>query len=82
MFTNIIAALFDSFALTDLLTRGGPYVGHAGVTTFLMYQLYQDGFVNFKTGAAAVQAALMLVLVALVTWTQFRLGERRVHYGA
>ncbi|ABF44096.1 carbohydrate ABC transporter membrane protein 1, CUT1 family (plasmid) [Deinococcus geothermalis DSM 11300] len=82
VFTNIIAALFDSFALTDLLTRGGPYVGHAGVTTFLMYQLYQDGFVNFKTGAAAVQAALMLVLVALVTWTQFRLGERRVHYGA
>lgn len=82
VFTNIIAALFDSFALTDILTRGGPYVGHAGVTTFLMYQLYQDGFVNFKTGAAAVQAALMLALVALVTWTQFRLGERRVHYGA
>ncbi len=82
VFTNIVAALFDSFALTDLLTRGGPYVGHAGITTFLVYQLYQDGFVNFRTGAAAAQGALMLALVAFVTFMQFRLGERRVHYGA
>ncbi|SMB97532.1 carbohydrate ABC transporter permease [Deinococcus hopiensis] len=80
--TNIVSALFDSFALTDILTKGGPYIGHAGITTFLVYQLYQDGFVNFKTGAAAAQAALMLALVAFVTWMQFRLGERRVHYGA
>lgn len=82
VFTNVVSALFDSFALTDILTRGGPYVGHAGITTFLVYQLYQDGFVNFKTGAAAAQAALMLLLVAAITWTQFRLGEKRVHYGA
>lgn len=82
VFTNIIAALFDSFALTDILTRGGPYTGNAGATTFLVYQLYQDGFVNFKTGAAAAQAALMLVLVAFITFMQFRVGERRVHYGA
>ncbi|WP_019008832.1 carbohydrate ABC transporter permease [Deinococcus aquatilis] len=82
VFTNIIAALFDSFALTDILTKGGPYTGNAGATTFLVYQLYQDGFVNFKTGAAAAQAALMLALVAFITWMQFRVGERQVHYGA
>lgn len=82
VFTNIISALFDSFALTDILTRGGPYYHNAGITTFLVYQLYQDGFVNFKTGAAAAQAALMLALVAFVTWMQFRLGEKKVHYGA
>ena len=81
VFANIVAALFDSFALTDILTRGGPYTGHAGATTFLVYQLYQDGFVNFRTGAAAAQAVLLLALVAFVTWVQFRLGERRVHYG-
>ncbi|SEI72487.1 sn-glycerol 3-phosphate transport system permease protein [Deinococcus reticulitermitis] len=81
VFTNVISALFDSFALTDILTRGGPYFHHAGITTFLVYQLYQDGFVNYKTGAAAAQAVLMLALVAFVTWMQFRVGERRVHYG-
>ena len=82
VFTNIISALFDSFALTDILTRGGPYYHNAGITTFLVYQLYQDGFVNFKTGAAAAQAALMLALVAFITWMQFKVGEKRVHYGA
>jgi sn-glycerol 3-phosphate transport system permease protein len=82
VFTNIISALFDSFALTDILTRGGPYFHNAGITTFLVYQLYQDGFVNFKSGVAAAQAALMLVLVAFITFMQFKVGERRVHYGS
>lgn len=82
IFTNIVAALFDSFGLVDILTRGGPVYGQAGITTFLIYQLYQDGFVNFRTGAAAAQAALMLVLVGALIYIQFRLGEKRVHYGA
>ncbi len=81
VFTNIISALFDSFALTDILTRGGPYFQNAGITTFLVYQLYQDGFVNFKSGVAAAQAALMLLLVAFITYMQFKVGEKRVHYG-
>lgn len=81
VFTNVVSALFDSFALTDILTRGGPMYHNAGITTFLVYQLYQDGFVNFKTGLAAAQAVLMLVLVGFISWMQFRLGERRVHYG-
>ena len=82
VFTSVVSALFDSFALTDVLTRGGPFYNHAGITTFLTYQLYQDGFVNFKTGAAAAQAALLLLLIAAITFLQFRVGEKQVHYGA
>ncbi len=82
VFTNIISALFDSFALTDILTRGGPAYHNAGITTFLIYQLYEDGFINFKIGTAASQAALMLLLVAGITILQFSLGERKVHYGS
>ncbi|WP_291426748.1 carbohydrate ABC transporter permease [Deinococcus sp.] len=81
VFTNVVSALFDSFALTDILTKGGPYYHNAGITTFLVYQLYQDGFVNFKTGAAAAQAALMLAMVGFISWIQFRTGEKQVHYG-
>ncbi len=81
VFTNVVSALFDSFALTDILTKGGPYYHNAGITTFLVYQLYQDGFVNFKTGAAAAQAALMLAMVGFISWIQFRMGEKQVHYG-
>lgn len=82
LFTNIVSALFDSFGLVDILTRGGPVYGQTGITTFLMYQLYQDGFRNFRTGAAAAQAVLMLALVICLIVLQFRYGSRRVHYGA
>jgi sn-glycerol 3-phosphate transport system permease protein len=82
VFTNIVTALFDSFGLVNILTRGGPVYGETGITTFLIYQLYQDGFRNFETGAAATQAVLMLMLVICLIVLQFRYGNRRVHYGA
>ncbi|THF69617.1 sugar ABC transporter permease [Deinococcus sp. Arct2-2] len=82
VFTNIVSALFDSFGLVDILTRGGPVYGQTGITTFLMYQLYQDGFRNFRSGAAASQAVLMLMLVVCIVVLQFRYGNRKVHYGA
>ena len=82
VFTNIVASLFDSFGLVNILTRGGPVYGEAGITTFLVYQLYEDGFRNFKTGAAATQAVMLLMLVICLIVLQFRYGGRRVHYGA
>ena len=82
VFTNLIYALFDSFGLVDILTRGGPVYGQTGITTFLIYQLYEDGFRNFKTGVAAAEAVLMLIMVGVITVMQFRYGNRRVHYGA
>ena len=82
VFTNIVTSLFDSFGLVNILTRGGPVYGETGITTFLVYQLYEDGFRNFRTGAAAAQAVLMLLLVICIVAMQFRYGNRRVHYGA
>ena len=81
VFTNIIAALFDSFGLVDILTKGGPVYGETGITTFLIYRLYQDGFRNFNVGAAATQAVMMLALVVCLTSLQFRYGSRNVTYG-
>ena len=82
VFTNIVSSLFDSFGLVNILTRGGPVYGETGITTFLVYQLYQDGFRSFQTGLAAAQAVLMLLLVTCLIVMQFRYGNRRVHYGA
>lgn len=82
VFTNIVSSLFDSFGLVNILTRGGPVYGEAGITTFLIYQLYEDGFRNFNIGAAATQAVMMLMLVICLIVMQFRYGNRRVHYGA
>ncbi|GGJ80144.1 carbohydrate ABC transporter permease [Deinococcus aquiradiocola] len=82
IFTNVVASLFDSFGLVNILTRGGPVYGQTGITTFLVYQLYEDGFRNFRTGAAAAQAVLLLLVVVCIVVLQFRYGNRRVHYGA
>ncbi len=74
---NTIYAFFDTFPFVDLLTKGGPN----GATNILIYNIYRDGFEFFKTGLAAAQSVVLFVGVVLLTLLQFRLGERRVHYG-
>lgn len=81
VFINITYSFFDTFGLIDILTKGGPVYGNTGITTFLVYRMYLDGFENFRTGVAAAQAVLLLVMVGGITLLQFRTG-RRVHYGS
>ncbi|MDC7233173.1 MAG: sugar ABC transporter permease [Spirochaetales bacterium] len=86
IFTNLSYALFEAFALVDLLTRGGPVgaapLDNAGLTTFLIYKVFQDGFGGSSNmGFAAAQSVVLMVLVALITVFQFKVGEKRVHYG-
>ncbi|HET9026707.1 MAG TPA: sugar ABC transporter permease [Trueperaceae bacterium] len=86
VFTNLVYAFFDTFGLIDILTAGGP-VGsppfdQAGVTSTLIYKIYQDGFGGAANlGFAAAESVVLLALVALVTVMQFRFGSRRVYYG-
>ena len=86
VFTNLSYALFEAFALVDLLTKGGPVgappLDHAGLTTFMIYKVFQDGFGGSSNmGFAASQSVVLMVLVAGMTFFQFRFGERKVHYG-
>jgi len=81
IFVNLTYAIFDTFSLVDILTAGGPTLGKTGITTFLIYRVYQDGFQNFQTGFAAAQAILMLAMVGAITALQFRAG-RGINYGA
>ncbi len=86
IFTNLVYSFFDTFGMIDILTGGGP-VGsapfdRAGVTTNLIYKIYQDGFGGASNlGFAAAESVLLLMLVAAVTIFQFRFGARRVYYG-
>lgn len=75
---NLIYSFFSVFGLIDVMTRGGP----VDATNILIYNLYQDGFVFFKTGLASAQSIILFVLVIILTLIQFRTGERSVHYGA
>ena len=78
LFTNLIFSFFGIFGLIDILTQGGP----VGSTSVLIYKLYEDAFNFRKFGPAAAQSVVLFAIVIGITILQFRLGGRRVHYGA
>jgi multiple sugar transport system permease protein len=64
-------ASFKTFALIQLMTRGGP--GHA--TTVLSYYIYQQGLQLFEMGYAS--AVAVVLFVAVLTLTVLQLIARR-----
>lgn len=74
--TTIIVVLDELVGAVDVLTEGGPY----RTSSNLLYFLYERGFRHFQFGEAAAVAVLIAAIVAIVTWAQFRFGERHVHY--
>jgi multiple sugar transport system permease protein/sn-glycerol 3-phosphate transport system permease protein len=75
--TTFIFVSEEVFAAISVLTQGGPY----GRTTNLLYYLYERGFEFFDVGGASATALVLFGAVMAVTWLQFRLLERHVHYG-
>ncbi|WP_374441256.1 ABC transporter permease subunit [Stella sp.] len=73
---NFVYGFFDTFAIIDAVTRGGP----AGATNILVYKVYQDGFVNLDLGSSAAQSVILMLSALLLTLLQFRYVERKVNY--
>jgi multiple sugar transport system permease protein len=65
--------LFDEVYLT---THGGPL--HS--TTVVVYYLWDQAFRQFDAGYAAALAYILFLVIIVITFLQFRLGERFVHY--
>lgn len=85
LFTNLTFSFFDAFGIIDILTRGGP-VGYppfdnAGMTTIMMYRVFQEGIQQGRSGFAAAFSLFILLIVMIITILQFRYGSRRVQYG-
>lgn len=77
MVMNLVYGLFETFALIETMTRGGP----AAATSTLVYKVYQDGFVQLDLGTSAAQSVMLMGIAILFTVLQFRAIERRVNYG-
>lgn len=73
---NFVYGLFETFAIVDATTRGGP----AGATSILVYKVYLDGFVTLDLGSSAAQSVVLMAFALLLTFAQFRFVERRVNY--
>jgi sn-glycerol 3-phosphate transport system permease protein len=73
---NIVYAFFDTFAIVDAATQGGP----GKDTAILVYKVYYDGFKALDLGGSAAQSVVLMVIVIALTVMQFRYVERRVNY--
>lgn len=73
---NVVYAFFDTFAIIDATTHGGP--GKA--TSILVYKVYYDGFKAMDMGGSAAQSVILMVIVVSLTVIQFKFVERRVQY--
>jgi len=73
---NVVYAFFDTFAIVDATTQGGP--GKA--TDILVYKVYHDGFKALDLGGSAAQSVILMTLVIVLTALQFRFLDRKVNY--
>ena len=73
---NVVYAFFDTFAIVDATTQGGP----GQDTNILGYKVFVDGFRNMNFGGSAAQSVILMVMVIALTVVQFRFIERRVNY--
>jgi len=73
---NVVYAFFDTFAIVDAATGGGP----AKATEILVYKVYNDGFKALDIGGSAAQSVILMAIVLALTVIQFRYVERRVRY--
>lgn len=73
--TSVIGALM-AFGQFNILTGGGPM----NSTNVFIFSLYQEAFVNFEFGLGSARAIILVVIILILTFLQFKFGEKRVHY--
>lgn len=76
LLVTTILLSFQAFDILNVMTGGGPVIA----TTTLLYAYYNEGFVGFHAGTAAVYAMVLFALMLIVTLVQMRYVERRVTY--
>jgi sn-glycerol 3-phosphate transport system permease protein len=73
---NVVYAFFDTFAIVDAATSGGP----VQATAILVFKVYQDGVQALDLSGSAAQSVVLMAIVILLTFIQFRFVERKVQY--
>ena len=73
---NVVYAFFDTFAIVDAATQGGP----GKDTAILGYKVYYDGFKALDLGGSAAQSVVLMVIVIALTVVQFKFVEKKVNY--
>ena len=69
-------ASFQVFGLIYVMTGGGP----GTATAVYIYYLYQNAFQFFRMGYAQAMAWLLFAGIGVITYAQWKLQKRWVHY--
>ena len=74
-----VNAVLNSFKLVDhlfVLTKGGPN----NASNLLLYYIYETAFSFFDTPYGATLTVVLLVLLAVLSLSQFFAFDKRIHY--
>ncbi|MCB1031852.1 MAG: sugar ABC transporter permease [Acidimicrobiales bacterium] len=74
LFVILVIFGFQAFAQIEIITRGGP----AGSSETLVFKIFQE---TQNYGKGAVMSVGLFLITLVVTFLQFAILERRVHYG-
>ena len=78
LFTSVVAVIasFKVFDSVNIMTGGGPL----NSTNTLVYYIYDYAYSYGKPGQACAAGMVLLIFVVVVTYVQFLVGKKRVHY--
>ena len=75
----MVNSIINAFRLVDhifAMTKGGP----DNASALLLFYIWDMGFKFWDTGYAAALTVLLLVILATVTFAQFNVLDKKVHY--
>jgi len=83
MFYSVTIAIIRGFQVFDqvfVMTGGQSGGGPAGATSVLVFDIYKNGFSQFRFGYAAAESVILLTVVFIITIIQQRGQKRWVNY--
>ncbi|MVA22923.1 sugar ABC transporter permease [Agrobacterium vitis] len=66
----------DTFGIVHSMTNGGPNHG----TEVMVYRIVDEAFKGLNYSGASAQSIILIGLIMICTFIQFRFIEKRVHY--
>jgi multiple sugar transport system permease protein len=75
LFVTVITVIrsFQVFGQVYIMTLGGP----SDSTRTIVQNIYETGFKYYRMGSASAQAFVLLMILAILTYFQFRIGGSR-----
>jgi len=67
---------FQGFDIVKIMTQGGPVTS----TMIYVYYIYEQAFQYFKLGKASAAVVLFFIGIVVLTFAQWLVFRRRVHY--